>query len=89
MAIGDIMVIYRCWIVHGRSWVAISLPVFLGVCGFVLIVCLVYFESILPDGSQFDTPYRQLKISALVVTIAINVTTTCTSAFLLSEPWTR
>ncbi|KAJ7903229.1 hypothetical protein B0H13DRAFT_2274836 [Mycena leptocephala] len=76
MAIGDIMVIYRCWIVHGRSWLAISLPVFLGVCGFVLIVCLVYFESILPNGSQFDTPYRQLKISALVVTIAINVITT-------------
>ncbi|KAJ7695280.1 hypothetical protein B0H14DRAFT_3042464 [Mycena olivaceomarginata] len=64
--LGHIMLIYRCWIVYGRSWVAITVPVILAIAGLVT----------LPSASQFANPYKQVVVSTWALTICINVITT-------------
>ncbi|KAJ7130939.1 hypothetical protein C8R46DRAFT_1202025 [Mycena filopes] len=74
--LGDIMLIYRCWIVYGRSWLAISVPVLLALAGLALIGVTIFLEVTLPAASQFLNPYKQVVISTWALTICINVVTT-------------
>ncbi|KAF7352266.1 hypothetical protein MVEN_01190300 [Mycena venus] len=74
--LGDVMLIYRCWIVYGRSWLAIAVPVIFAIAGLVCIGLTIFLEITLPAASQFSSPYKQVVISTWALTICINVTTT-------------
>ncbi|KAJ7252861.1 hypothetical protein C8J57DRAFT_1349556 [Mycena rebaudengoi] len=74
--LGDSMLIYRCWIVYGRSWLAILVPVILTVAGLVCIGFTIFLEVTLPATSYLAGPYKRVLISTWVLTICINVTTT-------------
>ncbi|KAF8205928.1 hypothetical protein K438DRAFT_2014309 [Mycena galopus ATCC 62051] len=74
--LGDIMLIYRCWIVYGRSWTAIAVPVVLAVAGLACIGVTVFLEVTLPAASQFASPYKEVVVSTWALTICINVITT-------------
>ncbi|KAJ7613535.1 hypothetical protein FB45DRAFT_802866 [Roridomyces roridus] len=74
--LGDIMLIYRCWLVYGRSWIAISVPIVLAIAGLVCVALSIFMEITLPSASQFDTPYKQVVVSTWAITICINVITT-------------
>ncbi|KAJ6482981.1 hypothetical protein C8R47DRAFT_1133449 [Mycena vitilis] len=74
--LGDIMLIYRCWIVYGRWWIAITVPVVLAIAGLVCIGLMIFLEVTLPAASQFDSPYKQVVVSTWALTICINVVTT-------------
>ncbi|KAJ6566306.1 hypothetical protein B0H19DRAFT_871660, partial [Mycena capillaripes] len=76
IVLGDIMLIYRCWIVYGRSWIAIIVPVILAIAGLVCIALSIFLEVTLPAASQFDTSYKQVVVSTWALTICINVVTT-------------
>ncbi|KAJ6559624.1 hypothetical protein B0H19DRAFT_1069366 [Mycena capillaripes] len=58
--LGDCMLIYRCWIVYGRSWLAILVPVILSVAGFVCIGFTIFLEVTLPATSYLAGPYKPL-----------------------------
>lgn len=75
------MLIYRCWIVYGRSWVAITVPVILAIAGLVCIAFSIFLEVTLPSASQFASPYKQVVVSTWALTICINVITTCPCSF--------
>ncbi|KAJ6615589.1 hypothetical protein B0H10DRAFT_55468 [Mycena sp. CBHHK59/15] len=74
--LGDVMLIYRCWIVYGRSWLVIACPVLLAIAGLVCIGMSIYLEVTLPAASQFASPYKQVVTSTWALTICINVITT-------------
>ncbi|KAJ7061150.1 hypothetical protein C8F01DRAFT_1288369 [Mycena amicta] len=76
ISLGDVMLIYRCFIVYGRSWRAIAIPVLLAVTGLVLIILVIFFQVTLPPGAQFASPYKELTIATWAITISINIVTT-------------
>lgn len=83
--LGDIMLIYRCWIVYGRSWLAIAVPVLLAIAGLACIGLSIFLEVTLPAASQFSSPYKQVVISTWALTICINVITTCLCLLITSR----
>ncbi|KAF7296895.1 hypothetical protein MIND_00921300 [Mycena indigotica] len=74
--LGDVMLIYRCFIVYSRSWRTILVPLVLACCGIVLIILVIFFQITLPSGAQLASPYFQLTIAAWAMTISINIITT-------------
>ncbi|KAJ7462009.1 hypothetical protein FB451DRAFT_1496366 [Mycena latifolia] len=74
--LGDVMLIYRCWIDYGRSWLAVAVPVILAIAGLVCIGLTIFLEVTLPAASQFANPYKQVAISTWALTICTNVITT-------------
>ncbi|KAJ7119029.1 hypothetical protein C8R44DRAFT_536202, partial [Mycena epipterygia] len=79
--LGDVMLIYRCWIVYGRSWLAIAVPIILAIAGLICIGFTIFLEVTLPAASQFSSPYKQVVISTWALTICINVITTSLIVF--------
>ncbi|KAJ7913680.1 hypothetical protein B0H13DRAFT_1612331 [Mycena leptocephala] len=74
--LGDIMLIYRCWIVYGRSWIVIAVPVTLAIAGLICIALTIFLEVTLPAASQFESPYKQVVNLTWALTICINIITT-------------
>lgn len=74
---GDLMLIYRCYVVCGGLWMVVAAPLVLAVAGVVCIVLSIYYLVTLPSGSAQASPYREFVISTWALTIAINVLTTC------------
>ncbi|KAJ7229817.1 hypothetical protein GGX14DRAFT_309977, partial [Mycena pura] len=74
--LGDGMLIYRCWIVHGKSWSVVAPSSALLTAGFVVSALKIYLKATLPYGSQFSPGYYRLVTTGWALTICINVLTT-------------
>ncbi|KAJ6529983.1 hypothetical protein DFH09DRAFT_1411391 [Mycena vulgaris] len=76
-AIADVMMVYRCWVVYGRSWLAISLPLLLVLGNIAVTGVVLYLEITLHAHALLNI--KQLKpfgAAFWAMTIVINVITT-------------
>ena len=64
--------IYRCWIIYGKSWRAISLPLLLITANALCIIL-----SVTPIWSQRNRFFSRFSSAILALSIAINVYATC------------
>ncbi|KAJ6528823.1 hypothetical protein B0H19DRAFT_1083166 [Mycena capillaripes] len=74
--LGNGMLIYRCWIVYGKSWSMIAPSSALLVATFIVGALMIHLRATLPYGSQFTPKYYRLVTTGLALTICINVLTT-------------
>jgi hypothetical protein len=82
-ALGDSMLIYRCFIIHDRSWRVIAPSLVFVAAGIGLVAATIYFEVTLPPGEQLSSPFKQIQIAAWSMTVAINILTTGELSFKL------
>ncbi|KAG6917361.1 hypothetical protein DXG01_002826 [Tephrocybe rancida] len=75
--IGDAMLIYRCWIVYGRSWLVIIPSFVLWLGGTVCSVFLVYYEATTTTSALITAsklhPYG---VAFWASTVSLNIITT-------------
>ncbi|PFH45331.1 hypothetical protein AMATHDRAFT_160736 [Amanita thiersii Skay4041] len=84
--IGDAMLIYRCWVMYGRSFTVVSFSVLLWLGAIVCTILVTYLEATL--HSRVLISARQLRPAGTAfwaITIAINVITT---SLLVWRIWT-
>ncbi|KAF7332999.1 hypothetical protein MVEN_02406200 [Mycena venus] len=75
--IADIMLVYRCWAVYGRSWLVISLPLLLVLANTAVTGVVLYLEITLNAHALLNV--KQVKpfgAAFWALTIVINVVTT-------------
>ncbi|KAJ7886671.1 hypothetical protein B0H13DRAFT_2044062 [Mycena leptocephala] len=75
--IADMMLVYRCWVIYGRSWIAISLPLLLVLGNTAVTGVVLYLEITLKTHALLNI--KQLKpfgAAFWAMTIVINVLTT-------------
>ena len=82
-ALGDYMLVRRCFIVYNRSWKAI-IPslIFSAAIGPGCAATLIYLKFSLPAEKQFASPYKQILTAMWSSTIILNVWTTGKLPFL-------
>jgi hypothetical protein len=79
--IADIMLVYRCWIVYSRSWLAISLPGLLVLGNTAVTGVVLYIEITLNQHALLSV--KQIKpfgVAFWALTVVINVITTGTGS---------
>jgi len=76
--VGDSILIFRCWIVYGRSWLVIALPVILWLGTTVCGAMTIYVESTLGSTGKLLNASTLVPFitSMLCLTLATNVLTT-------------
>ncbi|KAJ7036754.1 hypothetical protein C8F04DRAFT_1394021 [Mycena alexandri] len=75
--LGDGLLIYRCWVVYGRSWRIVAFPILLWIGGAVCTVTNIVLEARLhSDALVTSKSLRPVIISFWVLTIVLNILTT-------------
>ncbi|GLB41444.1 hypothetical protein LshimejAT787_1000440 [Lyophyllum shimeji] len=75
--IGDAMLIYRCWVVYGRSYLVVTLSTMLWIGGTVCSIIIIYYESTFKEHVLVSAgklhPYG---VAFWASTVSLNIITT-------------
>jgi len=75
--IGDAILIYRCWMVFERGWLAISLPILLWIATFVTSMMFMVLAAMTNSSSGVNaTSLTPWVASAFSLTVILNIITT-------------
>ncbi|KAJ8488385.1 hypothetical protein ONZ45_g13973 [Pleurotus djamor] len=75
--IGDLVLIYRCWVVYSQSYRAVFLPAFIWFCDAAIGSYIIHVESRLHEHGPLQVPeLTPFFTSFLVITVAQNFITT-------------
>jgi len=75
--IADVMLVYRCWVVYGRSWLAISLPLLLVLGNMAVTGVVLFLEVTLNQNALLNiSKLKPFGAAFWALTIVINVITT-------------
>jgi hypothetical protein len=72
-----VLQIYRCWIIYGKSWRIISLPLLLVTANVVLMILEILWDAIWNQHPRFFVTGWPVYSATLALSIAINVYATC------------
>ncbi|KAJ7699059.1 hypothetical protein B0H17DRAFT_1196636 [Mycena rosella] len=87
---GDAILIYRCWLIYGRSWTIITLPLLLWVAALTCDARLVRLQTTMSGDIEASKHVMPWGTAFWAFTLAINVLTTGTSLLApLALPYIR
>ncbi|KAF8911412.1 hypothetical protein CPB85DRAFT_1434939 [Mucidula mucida] len=82
---GDCILIYRCWVIHGRKVVVIFFPTLFLIAETVCGVMTVYTQAHLDPAEDIDSQLTPYLMSMLSLTLSTNVLTTSMIVYRLHE----
>ncbi|TFK34276.1 hypothetical protein BDQ12DRAFT_585131, partial [Crucibulum laeve] len=84
--VGDLMLVYRCWVVYNRSWISVSLSITLWLgclaCGLRLMFLAGTLHTSALISSEVTFPYNA---AFWGISVTVNIVTT---GLLISRLWT-
>ncbi|PBK98883.1 hypothetical protein ARMGADRAFT_1059233 [Armillaria gallica] len=68
--IADSIMIWRCWIVWGRRWLVVLVPILCLISGFVCQIWVIVFRLYIPVVSRSDKLYKSLLVTYISCILA-------------------